>query len=100
VTSPALVLAAFARGNRGLIATLWVAAVFVAVPSFLYYADGGAQWGMRHALDFVPFLFPLIVLGTFRVPRAVTYALCAVSILIGGWGLWYWRTFYDHFLVH
>jgi len=100
VTSPALVLAAFARGNRLLLGTLAATALVVAVPSFLYYANGGAQWGMRHALDFVPFLFPLVVWGAMRVPRPVTYGLCGVSIAVGAWGLWYWRTFYDHYLVH
>jgi hypothetical protein len=100
LTSPALALAFFARGDRRVIATLWAAAIIVAVPSLLYYANGGAQWGMRHALDFEPFLFPLVVLGTFRVPRPVTYGLCGFSIAVGAWGLWYWRTFYDHYLVH
>ena len=100
LTSPALVLAFFARGDRKLLAALWVAAIVVAIPSFSYYANGGAQWGMRHALDFEPFLFPLVVLGTFRVPRPVTYVLCSFSIAVGAWGLWYWRTFYDHYLVH
>jgi hypothetical protein len=100
LTSPALVLAFFARGDRALIATLAAAALLVAVPSFTYYANGGAQWGMRHALDFIPFLFPLVVLGASRVPRPVTAILCGISIVVGVWGLWYWRVFYDHYLVH
>lgn len=98
VTSPALVLAAFARGSTWIRA--FVASAFVvAVPSLLYYADGGAQWGMRHALDFVPFLFPLVVLGTSRF-RVLGFVLCGVSVAVGIWGLWYWRVFYDHYLVH
>ncbi len=101
VTSPALILAFFARGGpRGFIATMWIAAILVAIPSFLYYANGGAQFGMRHALDFEPFLFPLIVLAAARVPRAVTEVLIALSVLAGIWGIWYWRTFFDSYLVH
>jgi hypothetical protein len=100
ITSPALLLAAFARGNRGLLLGLLAATLLVAAPSFLYYANGGAQWGMRHALDFIPFLFPLVVLGAMRAPRAPTYLLCGASIAVGLWGLWYWRAFYDHYLVH
>lgn len=99
LTSPALVLALFARPEKRLLAALWAAAVLVAVPSFSYYANGGAQWGMRHALDFIPFLFPLVVLGALRVPRGVAYGLFGFSIVVGVWGLWYWRTYYDHFLV-
>jgi hypothetical protein len=66
----------------------------------LYYVNGGAQWGMRHALDFEPFLLPLVVMGAQRLPPWVTYALCGISVLVGIWGLWYWRTFYDSYLVH
>jgi hypothetical protein len=100
ITSPALVLAFFARGERALIATMWAAAILVGGPSFVYYADGATQFGMRHALDFIPFLFPLVVLGAERVPALVTDLLCGVSIHVGVWGLWYWRTFLDTLLVH
>jgi hypothetical protein len=100
ITSPALVLAFFARGNRSLGIALATAALLVAVPSFVYYANGGVQWGMRHALDFIPFLFPLIVLGANRVPRPVTAVLCGISIAVGFWGIWYWRVFFDRYLVH
>jgi hypothetical protein len=65
----------------------------------LYYANGGAQWGMRHALDFIPFLFPLVVLGASRF-RVLGFTLCGASVAVGIWGLWYWRVFYDHYLVH
>jgi hypothetical protein len=100
VTSPALVLAFFARGERTFVATMWAAAILAAVPSFLYYANGGAQFGMRHALDFEPFLFPLIVLAAARIPRIIVNVLIGWSIAAGIWGIWYWRTFYDSYLVH
>jgi hypothetical protein len=102
VTSIALVLALFPswRGRVPLLGTLWAATLLVAGPSFLYYVNGGAQWGMRHALDFEPFLLPLVVMGAQRLPPWVTYALCGISVLVGIWGLWYWRTFYDSYLVH
>jgi hypothetical protein len=100
ITSPALVLAFFAWGRWPLVATLWAATLLVAGPSFVYYANGGAQWGMRHMLDFTPLLWPLIVMGAQRVQTWVAYTLCGISVLVGIWGLWYWRTFYDTFLVH
>ena len=55
---------------------------------------------MRHMLDFTPLLWPLIVMGAQRVQTWVAYTLCGISVLVGIWGLWYWRTFYDTFLVH
>jgi len=99
-TSPALVLAFFARGERGFLVTMWAATMLVALPSFTYYANGGTQFGMRHALDFIPFMFPLMVLGSRRVSWISTGVLCGLSIAVGLWGFWYWRTFYDQFLVH
>jgi len=100
LTSPALVLALFARGERAFVAAMWIATALVATPSFVYYANGATQFGMRHALDFIPFMFPLLVLGARRVPAAVTDVLCGWSIAVGLWGLWYWRTFLDSLLVH
>jgi len=50
-TSPALAIALFARRPRALVIGLWLATLLVAGPSFLYYVNGYAQFGMRHALD-------------------------------------------------
>ena len=100
VASPALVLAFFVREKSRLVLALAAAATLVAVPSFVYYANGGSQFGMRHALDFMPFMFPLVVLATRRVPSWISYPLLYVSVAVGLWGIWFWRTFYDSYLVH
>jgi hypothetical protein len=95
-TSPALLLALFARRPRALVISLWVATALVAGPSLLYYANGGSQFGMRHALDFAPFLLVLMGLAAREAPRAVWVAgraLIAWSALAGLWGCWYWNTF-------
>jgi hypothetical protein len=93
-TSPALVLAFFAKGSRRLVASLWIVAAMVAVPSFLYYLNGWYQFGMRHALDFEPFLLVLMALGVReRMPRWGA-ALCAYSALVGIWGVWYWDAYF------
>jgi hypothetical protein len=47
---PALVPAFGARRPRDLVIGLWIAIVLVAGPSFVYYVNGFAQFGMRHAL--------------------------------------------------
>jgi hypothetical protein len=94
-TSPALVFAACARRPRAAVVAVWVATLLVAAPSLVYYANGGSQFGMLHALVFEPFLFVLMVLAARGrgLPRWVM-VLCAYSIVVGVWGLWFWRTFY------
>lgn len=95
-TSPALVLAFFARKPVALVVSLWLATLLVAGPSLLYYANGGSQFGMRHMLDFAPFLLVLMALAAGRVPRPVWTAgraLIAWSVLAGLWGCWFWDVF-------
>jgi hypothetical protein len=94
-TSPALVLAFFAREPRRLVVSLWIATILVAGPSLLYYANGGAQFGMRHALDFAPFVLALMGLATSTSPLIVwriTQALIVWSVAVGAYGCWYWNT--------
>jgi len=90
-TSPALILALFARRPRRLVVAMWAAAWLVAAPSLLYYVDGYAQFGMRHALDFEPFLFVLMALALRRGFAPFGAALCAYSMAVGTWGCWLWR---------
>jgi hypothetical protein len=92
-TSPALLLALFAKGPRTLVVAMWAATVLTALPSLLYYVNGFAQFGMRHALDFEPFLFVLMALAARRGLRALGTAACLVSMLAGVWGVWFWRAF-------
>jgi hypothetical protein len=92
-TSPALVLAFAPRTPVRWVAALWIAAAFAAIPNFLYYVNGFAQFGMRHALDFEPFLVALMMLAVRdRFPRW-GYALVAYSVAVGLWGCWYWNAY-------
>jgi len=95
-TSPALVLAFFARRPAALVLSLWTLTILAAVPNFLYYVNGYAQFGMRHALDFEPFLFVLMALAVRRGAHPVAVALVLYSMLAGAWGVWFWRTFVRH----
>ncbi|HEV8022747.1 MAG TPA: hypothetical protein VGP41_15845 [Candidatus Lustribacter sp.] len=95
-TSPALVIALFARRPRALVIGLWLATLLVAGPSFMYYVNGYAQFGMRHALDFEPFLVVLMALAIpTRVPLLAKAAI-AWSVAVGFWGIWYWNVYYRH----
>jgi hypothetical protein len=92
-TSPALLLAIFARRPRGWVLALWALVLVNAIPNFLYYVNGFAQFGMRHALDFEPFLIALMMLAVRdRFPRW-GYVLVAYSALVGFWGSWYWNVY-------
>lgn len=92
-TSPALVLAFLAKTPRNVVTALWITAALVAAPAFLYYLNGWVQFGMRHALDFEPYLFALMCIGVRdRLPRWGV-ALIVYSALVGAWGVWYWNSF-------
>jgi hypothetical protein len=92
-TSPALLLAFFARSPARWVLALWAATILVAIPNLLYYVNGFAQFGMRHALDFEPFLIALMMLAVRkRFPR-LGYVLITYSVTVGLWGCWYWLTF-------
>jgi hypothetical protein len=93
-SSPALLLAVFVRRPLPLVVSLWCAMVLAAGPSFMYYVNGSIQFGMRHALDFEPFLFVLMALAARRGLHPVWRVLIAVSVVMGIWGAWYWNTFY------
>lgn len=92
-TSPALILAFFARSPLRWVGALWIAALLTAAPNFIYYVNGFAQFGMRHALDFEPFLVALMFLAVRERMPKWSYALIAYSIAVGLWGCWYWNTF-------
>lgn len=92
-SSPALVLAFFARSPVRWVVALWVAALLTAIPNLLYYVNGYAQFGMRHALDFEPFLVALMMLAARKRVPVWGSALIVYSVLVGLWGCWYWLTY-------
>ncbi|MBV8246716.1 MAG: hypothetical protein JOZ38_12390 [Candidatus Eremiobacteraeota bacterium] len=92
-TSPALLLALWARRPQPLVASMWVAAFLTAAPSFLYYVNGFAQFGMRHALDFEPFLFVLMLAAAQPGLATIWRVLVGWSVSVGAWGCWYWNVF-------
>ena len=92
-TSPALIFALWARRPRNLILSLWAAAVVAAAPSFVYYVNGYSQYGMRHALDFIPFLFVLMLLAARDRLPMWTKILIGYSCAASSYGVWYWKQF-------
>jgi len=92
-TSPALVYALWARRPVTMVAALWASTLLTAVPNFLYYVNGFAQYGMRHALDFIPFLYVLMLLAARERLPLWTKALIAYSCAASLYGVWYWNIF-------
>ena len=92
-TSPALIYALWARKPRAFVLAMWAAALLVALPSFLYYVNGFAQYGMRHALDFIPFLYVLMAIGARERLALWVKVLIAYSCVASLYGVWYWNVF-------
>lgn len=88
LTSPALLIALGAARSRETIA-IAVAALLVAIPSLLYYVNGFEQFGMRHAMDFMPLLLVLCARGIGRFPASGSFALICYSIAANAFGEWY-----------
>ena len=93
-TSPALVLAFLARPFDRRVMAYWLATILTAGPALLYYDRGGAQFGMRHALDFEPFLFALIVVAARNGVPVWGRILVAYSAAVGILGVSYWNNVY------
>ncbi len=89
-TSPALIIAFFAKPPLRLKWALWGTVILIAIPNFLYYLNGWYQFGMRHALDFIPFLFVLMAFALRERIQRWSAALIVYSILAGLWGVWWW----------
>jgi hypothetical protein len=86
LTSPALLLALSAPRSRETL-VLWSSAALVAIPGLLYYVNGYSQFGMRHSLDFTPFLLCLVARGFSRRPDALGYWLIAYSVAANAFGV-------------
>jgi hypothetical protein len=89
LVSPALLTSAWAGFRDHLARLLWVAAALVAVPVFLYYGGGFAQFGFRYSLDFTPFLVALMALGSPRWHGRPERLLVIASIGLSYFGLLY-----------
>ncbi|GAC1390374.1 MAG: hypothetical protein NVSMB31_07340 [Vulcanimicrobiaceae bacterium] len=93
-TSPALLLAFFAREPQRFVVALWATVGAICCLEFTYYLNGWYQFGMRHALDFMPFLIVLMALAIKDRSPGWWYGLLAWSVSVGVWGVWYWNVFF------
>ncbi len=61
LTSPYLFYLFFLKYKDKLSKFLWITVICVALPIYLYYGIGYRQFGYRYALDFMPWLFLLLI---------------------------------------
>lgn len=83
VSTPALAYVFAAPWRDRLARASALAALAVAMPSLLYYNTGYVQAGYRFALDFIPFLLVLIVLGMRGRLTGLGASLILISIAMG-----------------
>jgi hypothetical protein len=85
VTTPLFLLLFAPRRRAALAPALWVTAVSVALPGFLYMNTGYVQFGYRFSVDFTPYLFVLLAVGG-RPMRAGFFALGLAGVAVNAWG--------------
>ncbi|MBR0081290.1 MAG: hypothetical protein IJP98_00965 [Clostridia bacterium] len=77
---------------------VWVllgSAIICAVPFVLNYGNGFAQFGMRYAMDFLPYALLLTCMGlTTGRWHSWKTALVLLCVLLNVWGPIYWNCFY------
>jgi hypothetical protein len=90
LTSPGLLIAAFAPWRSRITLGLGLTAIAVLLPSLLYYGGGWLQYGYRYALDAIPFVFAIVALAAAR--RGIGLGgrlLILVGLLVNVGGI-YW----------
>lgn len=86
----AAIVYSIARRDRLVIAA-WAAIIPLTLVNWMFTGTGWAQFGYRFALDFIPFLWLLVVIA---VPRLRWYhaVLIGASVLVNLWGmLWIYK---------
>ena len=93
LSAPGLLLALFAfrRYGRARLAIGTAAAVvIIATFNLAHFSQGWVQWGYRFSLDFIPFLLPMVALGSARDDgrlRVLAAALIVAGAAINLWGV-------------
>ena len=59
---------------------LWFTIIVIALPVFLYYGIGVFQFGYRYSLDFLPYLFLILIKNYKEQKGNLNYGLKAVII--------------------
>jgi hypothetical protein len=86
-----LAIALAVRERDRLVVASWAAIVPIALFNWMFAATGWSQFGYRYGLDFMPFLFLLVVITVTRIKR-YQLLLIGASVLVNLWGvLWIFK---------
>ena len=96
LTTPYLLFALWPRKLGRLEAFALVNFAMIAVPSLLYYNDGWVHFGQRFALDGIALALVAASFGAARAPLALVVALTTWGVLVGAWGLHWFKTNFVH----
>ena len=94
--SPALYAAGWVDYKKDRLTWFLLATAAVcAVPFLMNYGNGFAQFGMRYAMDFIPYVGILAAMGLTRRPlKSWKVALILLCMWLNMWGPVYWNIFY------
>jgi hypothetical protein len=93
LTSPGLLIAVGAGFRAKLPVMLWTTVLLIAATVLLYYGFGGRRtFGYRYALDFIPFLIPLVALAVRDRFGALERLLIILSVAFVFYGV-IWQLF-------
>lgn len=93
VLSPVLYFFVCADRKKKITWVLAATMVLSAFPFLMNYGNGMAQFGMRYAMDFFPYMILLACMGMKSVNRIKTL-LISYCMFANVWGPIYWRFFY------
>ena len=87
LTSPLFILVFISRVQKYLKYILWIAIIFVALPTLLHYAQGWVQFGYRFILDYIVFLLILLAFALKDRVSFLVVCLLFYSFLINLLGI-------------
>jgi hypothetical protein len=92
LTTPYLLLAFWPGKGAALESRALLNCLLIALPALLYYNDGSMQFGNRFALDWIAVGLLAATSAARRAPRRLPWALTAWGVVVGAWGLQWFRT--------
>lgn len=91
--SPALYFFVAADKRKKFTYVLFGTMILSAIPFLLNYGNGMAQFGMRYAMDFLPYMVMLACMGMKTVGKWKSLLIC-YCIFANGWGPIFWNNFF------
>jgi hypothetical protein len=92
LTTPFLLLALWPGKRAAFEVRALMNCALIALPALLYYNDGSMQFGNRFALDWEVLGLLVATSAARRAPRWLPWTLAAWGVVVGAWGLQWFRS--------